>query len=165
MSVIRRMRTSGHSLVEASCGLILIYAVGIALVDLAVGIYAMSLNDSACRNAADFAASGNPNEAERRARNVISQSGDGFGKLISPPTLILPIEVNVTSQPVARRDPDSDQLLNPGGTVTGTVRVKTQIEIRPFAIDLLLPQYKVLTFQSSQSFPIHYVMPGELRSK
>jgi len=153
------MRNSGHSLLEASFGLIVIYAIGIALLDLAVGFYAVSLNNSTCRNAAAFAASGNPNEAERRVRLIIEQSGNGFGELFSAPRLVWPVEVNITSRPADRRDPDTDQPFNPGGSVTGTIKVKTQIEIRPFAVDMLLRQYKVLTFQSCQSFPIHYVMP------
>jgi hypothetical protein len=155
----RQMRKSGHSLLEASFGLIVIYAIGIALVDLAVGIYAISLNDSVCRNAADVAASGNPNEAERRVRMSIEQSGNGIGKLISPPQLILPLDVAITSEPIARRNPDTDLLFNPGGLVTGNITVRTQIEIRPFAMDMILPKHGVLVFQSSQSSPIHYVMP------
>jgi hypothetical protein len=153
------MRKRGASLVEAACGLIVIYIVAVALMDLGVGLYAISLNESTCRNAASFAASGSPKEAERRVHMVITQSGDGLGKLVSAPKLILPIDINIENQPPDRRDPDTDKLINPGGIVTGSIRVRTQIEVRPFAVDLVLPQYKVLTFQSSQSFPIHYVMP------
>jgi hypothetical protein len=153
------MRRDGQSLVEASCGLVVIYALGIALVDLASALYAIALNDSVCRNAAAFAASGNPNEAENRVRMVIAQSGSGFGKLISPPQLILPVEISITSEPICRRDPDNDHLVNPGGMVTGTIKVNTQIEIKPFGIDMLLRQYRVMVFHASQSFPIHYVMP------
>jgi hypothetical protein len=155
----QRTRKSGHSLLEACFGLIVIYGIGVVIVDLAMGIYAVSLNDSTCRNAASFAAAGDPKQADRRVSLIIDQSTNKFGELITAPTVVQPLDIKITSQPVNRRDPDTDKLINPGGLVTGTVTVKTQIEVRPFAVDMLLRQYKVLTFQSCHSSPIHYVMP------
>jgi len=145
--------------VEASFGLVIIYAVGIALVDTAMGVYAVSRNNAVCRTAAALAASGNPSEAERRVRMSIEQSGAGLGNVISPPQLVLPLDVSITSAPETRRDPDSGQVINPGGLVTGNITVKTRIEIRPFAMEIVLPRHGTLVFESSQSCPIHYVMP------
>jgi len=152
---------TGQSLLEATFGLTVIVAIVIALVDLAIVIYGVSLNDFTCRNAARAAAAGNTGEAEYRARVAIDQSSThGFANIISHPTLILPVEMNLTSQPIARRDPETDRFSNPGGLVTGTVTVTTQLEVRPLAMDFVFRRQAPLVFRSTQSFPIHYILPA-----
>jgi len=156
-----RMRKSGHSLLEATFGLIFIVATVIGLIDLSIIIYGVSLNETTCRNAASAAAAGNVRDAESRVRVAIEQSNaKGFGTIISHPQLILPVEVNLTSAPMPRRDPETDRFCNPGGLVTGTVKVRTQVEIRPLAVDFILRRREPLIFQSCQSFPIHYIVPA-----
>jgi hypothetical protein len=154
------MRQSGHSLVEATFGLIFIVATVISLIDLSIVIYGVSLNETTCRNAASAGAAGDAREAESRVRVAIEQSSAiGFGTIISRPQLILPVEVNLTSAPMPRRNPETDRMYNPGGLVIGTITVRTQVEIRPLAIDYILKRREPLVFRSSQSFPMHYNVP------
>lgn len=154
------MRRSGQSLLEATWGLVIIVCVVVALVDLATVLYGVSLNDSTCRIAARAAAAGDMAGADDRAQVAIGRAqANESESIISHPRLILPVEVNLTSQPRARRDPESGRLFNPGGLVTGTITVKTQVEIRPFAMDCILRRAGPLIFQSHQTFPIHYTVP------
>lgn len=156
------MRRSGQSLLEATFGLVIIVIVVIALIDLGIVLYAVSLNDSICRTAARAAAAGTVQEAEHRALLAIEQSAtNGDAWLISRPELIAPVDVKLTSQPIARRNPETGDLLNPGGSATGSVTVKTQIAIRPFAMDFVIRRDKPLIFQAEQTFPIHYIAPAQ----
>jgi hypothetical protein len=155
------MRRSGQSLVEATCGLVVITAIVTALVDLAIVIYGVSLNQWVCRNAASAAAAGNVSEAECRAKAAIDHSsGIGLGTVISRSKLILPVEVNLTSEPMARWNPETEKMSNPGGMVTGTITVETQVEIKPIAMGFIFRRSEALIFRSFQSFPIHYIAPA-----
>lgn len=132
----------------------------ISLLNLAIVIYGVSLNDSACRNAARAAAAGNANEADYRAQVAIDQShSDKYGTIISCPKLVAPVEVHLTQQPATRHDPETGKLINPGGLVIGTATVKTQVEIRPFAMDFIFMRREPFVFRSNQTFPIHYIVP------
>ncbi len=64
-------RSSGQSLVEVISGLAIMFGIFLCLADLGAVIYAVSLNDVACRNAARAAAAGRPREATNRARVII----------------------------------------------------------------------------------------------
>jgi Flp pilus assembly protein TadG len=152
---------SGQSLLEATFGVVVIAIVVIALIDVTIVLYGVSLNDSACRNAARAAAAGDPAEANERAQLAIDQSKTiASASMISQPKLIAPAEVVLISQPISRHDPDTGKLFNPGGLVTGNVTVQTQVEIRPFAMDFIFQHREPLMFWSKQSFPIHYVVPA-----
>jgi Flp pilus assembly protein TadG len=155
------MNKSGQSLLEATFGLVIIVFIVIALVDLGIVLYAVSLNDSVCRTAASAAAAGRVEDADHRAQLAIEQTTtNGYGFLISQIELVPPVEVKITSQPIARRDPETGQLFNPGGSVTGTVTVRTKVEIRPFAMDFVFRRCKPLMFSSAQTFPVRYVIPA-----
>lgn len=152
---------SGQSLLEATFGIVLIAIVVIALVDITVVLYGASLNDTACRNAARAAAAGDPAQARDRAQLTIDQLPQNTSaSMISQPKLVLPVEVVLTAQPIPRYDPETGKLFNPGGMVTGNVTVKTQVDVSPFAMDLILRRKEPLTFCSKQSFPVHYVAPA-----
>jgi Flp pilus assembly protein TadG len=151
----------GQSLLEATFGLVFMVLIGIGLVDLAVVIYGVSLNDIACRNAARAAAAGAVNEAAQRAQVAIDQSRtNAFGTIISQPTLVLPVEIKLTSRPLDRRDPETDKLFSPGGLITGTVKVMTKVEVRPLAMECIFWRHDPFTFQAMQTFPIHCIVPA-----
>ncbi|MBP9094706.1 hypothetical protein KBI23_27045 [bacterium] len=158
---LSRRRVAAASLVEVTCGSVVLFLVVIILVDLGLLIYGVSLNDSVCRDAARKSASGNPIQAESRALLLISQMNSRNSGLVSHFRLVPPVEIEITSQPKLRRNPENDVLVNPGGLVTGSVTVTTQVEITPFALQFVLGGKDPLKFQSKQTFPISYVMPPD----
>jgi Flp pilus assembly protein TadG len=152
-------RRPGASLVEVTCGSVVLIFVVLILIDLGILIYGASLNDSVCRDAARKSASGSPANAESRARLLIGQMNSRGGGLVSHFSLVPPVVTEITSQPKLRRNPENDELLNPGGLVTGSVTVTTQVEVTPFALPYIIGRRPPLTLQSRQTFPISYVMP------
>ena len=155
---------TGASLVEVTCGSVLLFFVVIILVDLGLLIYGVSLNDSVCRDAARKSASGNPIQAESRALLLVEQMNNRNGlnnAMVSHFRLVPPVKIEITSQPNLRRDPENDKPVNPGGLVTGSVTVTTQVEITPFVLPFILGQRPPLKLQSRQTFPISYVMPPD----
>lgn len=157
-------RIVAASLVEVTCGSVVLFLVVIILVDLGLLIYGVSLNDSVCRDAARKSASGNPIQAESRALLLIEQVNSRNGmnsSMVSHFRLVPPVKIEITSQPKLRRSSENDELVNPGGLVTGSVTVTTQVEVKPFALQFVLGGNTPLKFQSRQTFPITYVMPPD----
>jgi Flp pilus assembly protein TadG len=161
ISINNKNEDSGQSLVEATYGLLAIAFVVLALVDLGIVLYGTYLNDAACRIAARAAASGATFDANARAEVALQQSiMERYGDMISRPQLSCPVEVKLTSQSMTRRDSESGALHEFGGPVTGTITVKTQCQIKPFAMDLLFKHYGPLIVQANQTFPINYSIPN-----
>jgi len=154
-------RPLGASLVEVTVGSVVLFLVVIILVDLGLLIYGVSLNDAVCRDAARKSASGNPVNAQARALLLIEQMNSRNSGFVSHFRLVPPVKTEITSQPKLRRNPENDQLVNPGGLVTGSVSVTTEVEITPFALQFVLGRNSPLKFQSKQSFPISYVLPPD----
>ncbi|CAN5590230.1 hypothetical protein BH11CYA1_BH11CYA1_40450 [soil metagenome] len=154
-------RREGASLVEVTVGSVVLFFVVIILVDLGLLIYGVSLNDAVCRDAARKSASGNPINAEQRALLFVDQMNSRNSGFVSHFRLVPPVKAEITSQPKLRRNPENDQLVNPGGLVTGSVTVTTEVEIKPLALQFVLGRNSPLRFQSKQSFPISYVQPPD----
>ncbi|HEY9683654.1 MAG TPA: hypothetical protein V6C86_18890 [Oculatellaceae cyanobacterium] len=151
----------GQSLVEVTSGLVLIFAVVLALADLGAVIYATALNDTACRNAANAAAVGSPGEANFRAQLIISRANaGGFNSCFANFELVPPVKTVITSEPVLRVEPETGRTFSPGGLVSGNVEVTTQVEVRPFVLGAILKGKVPLTFRSTQSCPIRYMEPA-----
>lgn len=157
MRAAKTRQCSAVSLVEATFGVVVIVAVTIVLIDLAMLLFAVSLNDSICRDAARKAATGDPASAEQRAQSVVDQARQN-GKATSI-NLVSPVVTDIISQPRLRRDPETDELINPGGLVTGSVNLSTEIKFTPLVLHLFIVQKPPLTFRSTQSSPICYVVP------
>src|SRR5437762_742308 len=97
---MNRRRPSAQSLIEATIGIVVLVIVVITLIDLAMIIYGVSLNDSACGNAARASASGNPADAEHRAQAVLDQlNARQAGAIVSHFSLVPPVQVNIISEP------------------------------------------------------------------
>ncbi|HEY9755908.1 MAG TPA: hypothetical protein V6C97_12150 [Oculatellaceae cyanobacterium] len=156
----------GQSLVEVTSGLVLIFAVVLALADLGAVIYACALNDTACRNAANAAAAGSPGEANYRAQLIISRANaGGFNSSFADFELVPPVKTDITAQPLLRVDPETHQTFSPGGLVSGNVEVTTQVEVKPFVLGAILKGRVPLTFRSTQSCPIRYMEPAGATSR
>jgi Flp pilus assembly protein TadG len=156
---VRLARNSGQSLIEVTVGIIVLVMVALVLIDLAVILFGVQLNDANCRNAAGAAAEGNPAEAASRAATVIDHANArANAPIISHFHLVLPVETKIVNQPKSQIDVTSGTQVNPGGAVTGTVGVTTEVEVRPFLVHYLVGGKSPLTFKAHQSAPINYVV-------
>lgn len=154
------MKERGQSLIEVASGLVVLMPVLMLLIDLAVIMYGVQLNNSACHNAVQAAASGPPAEAYYRARAVIDLvNSRNAGTLVSNFAIKGSVEPKIESAPASYLDPFTGKMVNPGGLVVGTATVTTTVEIRPFVIYHIYGGKLPLIFTSSQSFPLRYVMP------
>jgi len=156
---MQQARRSGQSLIELTAGLMVLVPVILFLVDFAFILWGVQSNDLVCRDAARAAAAGDPADATARAEAVVSSTGERNSSVITSSILIPPVEVYVTQEPVRQFDRTTHQEYSPGGSVSGTVKVSTEVEITPFVLKMLLAGQRKLTFQSHQSFPITYIMP------
>lgn len=147
-------RLSGQSLVELGAGLLVIVPMILVILDLAMLVIAVQTNDNACREAARIAASGDPASAQLRAQSVIARQNRTSGGMVSNFRIVAVdlVPPDVTQQVAA---------LTPyGGTITGTVTVSTDVDIRPFVVQWVYSGGAPLTFRSRQSFPFTYVVPN-----
>src|ERR1700709_1580743 len=123
-------RELGQSLVEVVTGLVVIIPIVLALMVFVAVIYAISLNEAACRNAARAAAAGNPGEAKDRAQLIIAQANSGqFNSYFAHFAVVEPIRSVITAQPALQIDAETDKPFNPGGLVSGNVSVTTEVEV------------------------------------
>lgn len=153
-------KTNGQSLVETLLGIMVLIPILLLVADFAIVFFAVQSNDAKCRNAVRAAAAGKPEEAILRARAIIGDDSNRKGEaLISGVDLLEPIEVKIEKSPVLQTDPDTGETLNPGGPLLGTAVASTQIKIRTFLLHLAYGGRLPLTFRSTQSCPISYVMP------
>lgn len=151
----------GQSLVEVVTGLTIIVPIALALIDLSAVLYAISLNDTACRNAARAAATGSPGEAKLRAESIVLQANSGqFNSSFAHFSLLTPVRSTIKVQPAMQIDPDTDKPFNPGGLVTGDVSVTTEVEVKPFVMSMILKGQTPLVFRSTQNCPIRYMQPA-----
>src|SRR5215469_14543327 len=116
----------GSVLIEFLVGLLVLVPVILVVLDLALIVLAVQVGDTACREAARAAATGDPRNARARAQAVISSGGKSAGGLVTNLRLI-----GVSSTvPVATLA----QLSLYGGQVDGSVTVQTSIDVHPFLV-------------------------------
>lgn len=155
-------RGKAQSLVEITVGIVIFIPVLLVLFDLSMILFASQQNENMCRNAAQAAATGDPAQAEARARIVVDQQNQShFGNVIPNFRLSSPVETIITSRPPVAHDLITDKFYNPGGPISGTAIVATEVDVKPFIVHTLYTGKSPLTFRTKQSFPIKYVMPRE----
>ena len=154
--VIRRSH-SGLSLAEFAVGLLVLIPLVLCFIDLSAIVLAVQLNDQVCREAARIASLGDPAQALVRANAVINKASGQAGGMVSNLHLI-DLENSVTQF-------DLDKLKPLGGPVEGTVKVRTEVDVRPMAVHYLIGAKSPLIFSSKQSFPFTYIVPGTLDAK
>lgn len=142
----------GSSLIELVLGLIALIPVVLVIFDLSVIAIAVQVNDSTCREAARAAATGNPLDAQTRAQTIINRANTNQSMLCSNFMLVSALST-VTPQDIAA-------LGTFGGPVTGTVTVKTDVQVRPFIVQYAFTGKSPLHFQSQQSFPFTFQVPN-----
>jgi Flp pilus assembly protein TadG len=148
------MRQRGQSLVELGAGLLVIIPMILVILDMAVLVIAVQTNDNACREAARIAASGDPSSATIRAESVVARANTTAHGIVSNFRLV---KVDLAPPGVVGQV----AALQPyGGTITGTVTVSTEVDVRPFVVQWVYSGGAPLTFLSRQSFPFTYVVPN-----
>ncbi len=158
--MIPMTRRAGQSLIEVTVGIVILIPASLILVDLAVVVYGVQLNDSACQNAARAAASGSPSESQFRAQTVVDRmNGRSNGSLVSGFRLLLPVEMKITGQPTSQRDFYTGKQVSQGGLISGTATVTTEADVRPFLVHIICGQKPPFTMRARQTFPISYIMP------
>ena len=152
---------SGQSLIEVTVGLVVLVPVVLVLIDLSTLFLGAQANESTCRNAARAAAAGDPVYATTRALSIINRSNDrSRSGMVSNFVLAQPVDVRVTSRPVSEMDQNSGQMINPGGAVTGTATVTTEVDVRPFVVQAVYGGKSPIKLRSQQTFPISFIQPG-----
>jgi hypothetical protein len=147
---LRRL-TTGVSLVELACGLLLAIPIFLIVFDCAVIAIGLQTNDKVCRESARAAADGNPASAELQARSVIEKANSEKAGIIA--------DLRLVSVENTMNMADLKKLKAIGGTIAGTVTVTTAVDLNPIFIHWLTPNQNIWTFQSRQSFPYTYVVP------
>jgi hypothetical protein len=155
------MSKSGQSLIEVTVGLVIFVPVLLVLIDLSTIFLGVQANDNTCRNAVQAAASGDPAQATARAMTVVTRSNQrGSGPIVSHFNLVQPVEVQITNRPATEFDPLSEKQKNTGGAVTGTATVTTEVDIKPFVVQVVYGGKSPLKFRARKSFPISFIQPA-----
>jgi hypothetical protein len=152
------MRKRGQSLIELGAGLMVFIPVVLVLIDLAFLVAGAQINDNTCREAARIAASGDPGSARARITSVIERANKTSGGMLSNFRLSA---LNMTPSDITSQ---ISSLTPYGGTISGTVTVSSQVDIRPLLIHWLASSGKPITLCSTQSFPFTYVVPNTTTS-
>jgi len=141
----------GISMIEMCCGLIVLLPVLFTVFDLAVIVVALSTNDSACREAARLAATGDPLLANQRAGAAVARANENNSNLANNYALLSCVLTLSTAQLTA--------LSNTGGQAFGSVTVTTQVDIYPFIVHWAYAGVKPLQFASQETYPFSYTYP------
>jgi Flp pilus assembly protein TadG len=148
-----RRKSKGQSIIELAVGLIALIPIVLVLFDLAVIVIAVQVNDSTCREAARVAASGRPADQPSRAQAVINRANAKTAGMLSNFTLVGTPATTVTQT-------QADLLIPYGGSLNGTVTVTTEVDVKPFVVQVVYNGTSPLKFRSQQTFPITYVVPN-----
>lgn len=150
-----KMRSrKGQSLTEfamAAAALIPVILLGF---DAFLIIYAIQVNESACKEAARFASNGEPGLAYVRAQRTLESRQRNNGSLCV--SQLVAVEANVNSSQL-------ESLAPYGGQVKGVVDVTTDTEVKPLVVAWFLGK-RSLSFQCTQELPVTYVMPNVMEN-
>jgi Flp pilus assembly protein TadG len=147
----RRANLNGASMIEMCVGLIVLLPVIFTVFDLAVIILALGTNDSACREAARLASTGDPLLASQRAGAAVARANENNSKLANNFALVSCVLTIPNAQLTA--------LAAAGGQANGSVTVITQVDIYPFIVHWAYAGIKPLTFASQETYPFSYTYP------
>jgi len=147
----RSRRISAVSMIELCVGLIVLLPVIFTVFDLAVIVIALGTNDSACREAARLAATGDPLLASQRAGAAVARANETNSQLANNYALVSCILTIPNAQLTA--------LSATGGQAVGAVTVTTQVDIYPFIVHWAYAGIKPLQFASQETFPFSYTYP------
>jgi hypothetical protein len=148
--------TKAQSTIELVAGLMILIPIVLSLIDIAVFVMGVSLNDSVCRDATRAAASGPPDkiahgQPKQRAEMVVKRSYKTEGAIRLSPDV--DIRENI-------REPLPSEPY--GGPVDGEVTVSTTVNVHPPFLVSVFCGSSGITFKSEQTFPYTWVMPSTI---
>jgi len=155
----RHRKGHGQSMVELLAGLVVLIPVILTLIDLAVLVISVTVNDTVCRDAARACAAGPPAQAVQRAQAVVSKNYKPGGAITS----LTVADADVTRNNVDMRVPPF------GGPVpTSTpgsppsVTVTTHMKVRPPFLTQVVAANNggQFDFASSATYTYTYVYPN-----
>src|SRR5271163_1996838 len=152
--MMRNQKSTGHSLVEMICAMVIVIPIFLICIDLYFVIMGYWWTMSSCRMAARAAAQGPPNAVLRdspkqRALEFLNSSGDVDKSMIHL------VGCDVIDSVQSMPDPTY------GGAVNGTVSVDITVDVTPpFLLKMVAPGQK-FTICASQSCPYTWVMNGK----
>jgi hypothetical protein len=145
----------GHAFIEFVISATVIVPVMLLLIDSFLIVSATELNDGACKEAARLASSGDPRLAEARAYQIVSQRLTSDQQTYS---------LHLVAATTSITDSEMNALLPYGGSLSGTVDVTTEIEVKPFILCWFLGGPRFLHLRANQVVPITYVIPNACQS-
>ena len=158
---MKKSRERGQSIIELSVGLMALIPIMLVIFDLAVIVIGVQINDSTCREAARVAASGDPMQAKARAAAVVVRANAKANGMLSNFTLTSVNALNANTPPAAITQSDMDKLKPYGGSVQGSVTVQTEVDVKPFVVQMAYNGKSPLKFSAKQTFPFTYVVPNQ----
>lgn len=158
-----KRRTSGQALVELAAGLIVFIPVILLLIDCAVIMIGVSVNEAACRDAARAASSGPPASTFSTAEHVVGSSSSPYKRASSVVKDVYTVGGFVSiSQTLTVKEALNDPVPQAptGGPFIGTVTVETTANISPPFLIRSVFENGNMQLKNSQRYPYTYVMPG-----
>jgi Flp pilus assembly protein TadG len=138
-------------MIEMCVGLIVLLPVIFTVFDLGIIVLALQTNDSACREAARLAATGDPLLASQRAGAAVARANENNSQLANNFALVSCVLSIPNAQLVV--------LSANGGPANGSVTVITQVDIYPFIVHWAYAGVKPLQFASQETYPFSYTYP------
>ncbi|MBX9686951.1 MAG: hypothetical protein K2X27_09630 [Candidatus Obscuribacterales bacterium] len=155
----RNRNSKAQLMIECSAGLIALLPVILCLFDLIVIVVGVSVNDAACREACRVASTGSPTMYLSRANAVIAKS------------VLYNLRGAIGNLRLVEKDSHNSQEADEkiddtvGGNVSGTVTVKTSLEVYPpFLIGAIHKQAsgtEKLVFYAQQTMPYSFAVANE----
>lgn len=155
-------KNSGQQIIEMAAGLLVLIPVIMGLIDIAVVLIGVNVNDTVCRDAARAAAQGNPlaspgsgSYSMDRAQAVVTQRDNQKGGYIAKIQLLT---TGSDGSSVNAGTPLPDPTF--GGAFTGSVSIVTQTTVKiPAYIPGVVPNQ--IDLKAKQVFPITYQQPAK----
>jgi Flp pilus assembly protein TadG len=153
-----RSTTTGSSMLELVCGLMIMVPLILLVIDLAFMYEGASQNKTICREAARAAASGPPNAV---SPGTPQKRADAVAQPYQHTTGPFRFATNcVVKENVLQPLPEAPY----GGPVAGEVTVETTVHVSPPFIVRLICESKDIRFVASETFPYTYTMPSTMPS-
>jgi hypothetical protein len=141
---------NGQSFVELCAGLALSIPIFLAIINvISIGI-GLECNGKTCREAARFAASGDPANAELRARSVIAKANQEKGWMIADLSLV---SIKNVANPMLVQQANDKSAFS-------AVEVTSSVCVHPICLGDALYKKRFFTFITSQRFPYTYTAPA-----
>jgi hypothetical protein len=156
-------RQKGQSLFELVAGLMVFVPIILLLIDCAVIMMGVSINDAACHDAARAASSGPPATSTSGAEHPVGPASSPYKRALTVVKDVYSAGGLVRiSHSLSVREALSDPVpqVPTGGPVIGQVTVQTTASVSPPFLLRVFVENGVFEFKNTQRYPYTYVMPS-----